>query len=125
MENPTWPSTLPAPQDEAGQYAPLVENVITSSMETGAPKTRRRFTAMPEVFTGSLLVTSAQAATLDGFYRTTLKEVLPFDWKDFRDGTSATYTFKKAPTFARAPGSRSTVNPYGLWRATLELVKKP
>lgn len=119
MPNPAWPSTLPSPLDDTADYAPLMDNVIRSSMETGSPKTRRRFTAVPETFTGGVLLTGAQCATLLAFAVTTLQDVLPFDWKDFRTGAAATYTFQKRPTFTRVKDSR------GMWRASIELLKKP
>lgn len=119
MPNPTWPASLPIPSDEGASYAPMMENVITSQVETGAPKRRRRFTAMPQTFTCSLVLTGPQCATLDAFVTTTLQDVLPFDWKDFRSGAAATYVFNKRPTYTFvAPGA-------GLWRATIELMKKP
>ena len=59
MANPTWPATLPSPIDESLNYAPLVDNVITSNMETGAPKRRRRFTAAPEALTCTLVLNKA------------------------------------------------------------------
>lgn len=59
MSNPLWPATLPVPTNDQGTYAPLVNNVITSNMGSGAPKRRRRFTYVPETYTGQLLLTSA------------------------------------------------------------------
>lgn len=119
MANPTWPTTLPAPIDESLSYAPLVENVIASNMETGAPKRRRRFTAVPETLTCTLVLNRAQIAILQAFVVTTLKDVLPFDWKDFRDGSTATYVFQKRPGY-----SLSAVGA-NLWKVPLELMKKP
>lgn len=119
MANPTWPATLPTPLADSGQYAPLIENVITTNMETGAPKRRRRFTAVPETYTGSILVDGTQATALDTFVVVTLQDVLPFDWKDFRTGAAASYVFQKRPTYARVAGS------HGLWRVSLELMMVP
>lgn len=119
MANATWPTNLPLPLDEGLSYAPLVDNVITTQMETGAPKRRRRFTAMPETCNCTLILTAAQITTLQGFIATTLQDVLPFDWKDFRNGTPATYVFQKRPTYTlAAPGAN-------LWKASLELMRMP
>jgi hypothetical protein len=65
-------------------------------METGPAKMRRRFTAVPETVTlPPMELTSAQLATLKTFKKTTLSDVGPFDWIDFRTGTAATYRFLK------------------------------
>lgn len=118
MANPVWPTSLPVPLQQGAQYEPLIENVITSSVETGAPKRRRRFTAVPDKFTGQLILTATQVATLNTFVVTTLKDVLPFDWKDFRTGSACSYVFSKRPVYARVPDSRL------LWTASLELQVK-
>lgn len=86
-------------------------------METGAPKYRRRVTYIPETFTGNITLTSAQCATLDTFYRTTLKMTGVFDWKDFRSGSTATYGFTKMP----AP--KSDQGYPGYWVVQLSLLK--
>ena len=119
MANATWPSSLPVPTDESLSYAPLVDNIITTQMETGAPKRRRRFTNVPESFNCTLVLTKAQVATLQAFVATTLKDVLPFDWKDFRDNSAATYVFQKRP------GYSLTAVGANLWKVPLELMKVP
>ena len=87
-------------------------------MDAGVAKTRRRFTAVPSDVTYRLLCDRAQVQTLDDFVAITLKEVLPFAWKDFRkpDGPEnvVVYRFKKQPSYEDAPA-------VGLWYATLEL----
>ena len=119
MANATWPASLPVPTDESLNYAPLVEPVITTQMETGAPKRRRRFTAVPETFNCTLILTREQIAILQTFVITTLKDVLPFDWKDFRSGTPATYVFQKRP------GYNLVAVGANLWKVPLELMKVP
>lgn len=118
MANPTWPATLPAPRADGGaKYAPLAPNVVSTSVETGAPKRRRRFSYVPETFAGTLVLTGAQCATLSEFVATTLKDVNPFDWKDFRSGAACSYVFTARPQFTQVAESG------GLWTATLELLK--
>jgi hypothetical protein len=119
MPNPTWPAELPAPLNESGQFAPLVDNVIATQMETGAPKRRRRFTAVPEAYSGTVLLTGAQTETLRTFVATTLQDVLPFDWTDWRNGSTATYVFQRRPTFSRVQGAADR------WKASIELMKVP
>lgn len=115
----TWPSTLPQAPLQNASYAPAVDNVITSNMETGAPKTRRRFTFVPETFTGSLLLTTAQVATLKTFVATTVKDVLPFTWKHFQNGSAQNYVFTKRPTYTYLTDSG------GYWTAEIELRTTP
>lgn len=118
MANPVWPTSLPAPRSDGSvKYAPLVDNVASTSVETGAPKRRRRFTSVPDTMNGTLVLTGAQCTTLNAFVETTLADVGVFDWTDFRSGAAASYVFTKRPTFTQIAGSR------GLWTVTLELLK--
>lgn len=117
MANPVWPVALPTPLQAQAGYAPLADNTVSTSMETGAPKYRRRFTAMPETFAGAVRLTSAQCATLHAFVETTLKDVLPFDWIDFRSGVAATYVFRKRPSYTALADTPD------YWDATLDLLK--
>lgn len=119
MSNPTWPTSLPGPTDQNPQYQALVDPVLSTSMETGAPKRRRRFTAVPESFSCSLILTQDQCTALDQFVINTLADVLPFDWKHFRSGDPATYVFAKRPTYALAAAGAN------LWTAQLDLVTVP
>lgn len=120
MANPVWPSTLPAPLDESGDYSPAFDNIIKSNVEQGPSKRRRRATYAPEVFTGSVLLDSAQCATLIAFYEQVLAFVGPFDWVDFRTNQTITYVFNSRPKFSRVPGS-GVLN---RWKASLELLTR-
>lgn len=117
MANPAWPETLPLPLANGANYAPLVENVASTDMETGDPKRRRRFTSVPERFSSTVRLTAAQCETLRTFKADTLADVGLFDWIDFRSGAAATYYFQKTPEY------RSTGGNARYWDATLELVK--
>lgn len=118
MSNPTWPSTLPLPiADGSLQYAPIIEPVLATSMETGAPKYRRRMTYVPETCQATVELTGDQWTTLIDFYNTTLGCVNPFDWKDFRTGGVATYVFTKRP----APTQMQDQPKY--WSVQLNLLK--
>lgn len=118
MANPTWPVTIPGPTSDSVSYEPLFDNIIKSQMEVGQ-KTRRRATFCPDKAAFKLVLNKAQYQALDAFYKTTLKEVLPFDWKDFRDNSPRTYAFQSAPKYSlAAPGAN-------LWYATLDLVTLP
>lgn len=98
MANPVWPASLPQtpymPDNNTPEYIPN-DNTIRTSVTAGPAKARRRFTAVPEECKLQIWVTSVQLATLKDFVKTTLEDVLPFTWTDFRDGTQATYRFMK------------------------------
>lgn len=119
MANPSWPSTLPGPTSQNLTITPLVDPVITTSMEAGAPKRRRRFTAVPNAVTLMLVLTADQCTTLDTFVATTLQDVLPFDWKDFRTGAAATYVFQKRPSYSLFAAGAN------LWQAQIQLQQVP
>lgn len=120
MANPIWPSTLPAPVADGTAAYGAPGNVIESPMESGAVKRRRRTTATHLPFTCTLKLTQAQHAALETFYYSTLGQVLPFDWTDFRTGATATYAFTKE-------GYRSSYiqGRIDCWLVTLSLERKP
>ncbi|MFK2905005.1 hypothetical protein ISP17_13670 [Dyella ginsengisoli] len=115
MSNPTWPSTLPAPQaDNSAAYAGA-EEAIRTQMDAGVAKMRPRWTGTAEPFSCTVKLTQAQWATLQTFYATTLQRTLPFDWTDFRSGSTATYRFLRKPAASYIKG---LVN---RWLVTLQL----
>lgn len=119
MSNPTWPSTLPAPIADTSAVYDAVDNAVRSNTEAGVNKVRRRFTAVATPFTCSVKLTQTQYATLMTFYTTTLLDVLPFDWTDFRTGAAGTYRFVKRPAGSYVAGSINR------WLVTLPLELLP
>lgn len=118
MANPTWPGGLPTPHVDGAQFKPW-DNAVRTQMDAGAAKVRRRFTAVGEDVTLVIwLEDDEQAELLRAFARDTLKDVLAFDWVDFRNPPqTATYRFKRRP----APEPIGN----GQWQATLELELLP
>lgn len=119
MADATWPASLPSPLIGSGEWKPW-SNVIRTQMDAGTPKLRRRYTAVGADVTFSLVLNRTQVAALETFVATTLKDVLPFTWKDWRlpSTPAAVYRFKSRPSYA--PTERPDV-----WTATLELEKLP
>lgn len=115
MPNPLWPSTLPNP--EWGLTKEPTDNSIRSQVEAGVAKMRRRYTKPAETINATVMLTDAQMPTLDTFVKTTLKDVLPFDWTDFVAGGTVTYRFLKRPTYKRVS--------YNNVQATLQLEQLP
>lgn len=77
-----WPGSLP-------QYAylPVTETrqkaMIRSSMETGPPKVRARFTSAVRHLDFDMILDGAQKATFDTFFNTTISEgATVFDFPD-------------------------------------------
>ena len=98
MANPSWPGTLPQdPFAEDGAVYKPAANAVRTQMDAGAPKMRRRYTAVYEDLSFTLVLSKADLATLMTFITQTLQDVLPFDWIDFRTGAAAVYRFKQRP----------------------------
>lgn len=114
-----WPATLPAPQSDPASYKPQ-NNTIRTEMAAGVAKMRRRYTAVAEDTMFSLKLTQAQVTILDSFVRVTLKDVLPFEWQDFRvaAGPVRQYRFKSRPVFTKDVG-------VDYWQADLDLEMLP
>ena len=116
MEN--WPAELPQ-KLLLGTTAGDAESRLISPMDSGPPSVRSRFTAISQTINTPIILTGAQLAIFNTFYRTTLKHgALSFTWTNPVDNTSATYRFKSPPVWQSArsgdPASR-------LWRSTLAL----
>lgn len=93
---------MPGPILESCSWAPW-DNIISTQMDAGVPKRRRRFTAIGENFQCQMALTEAQLDTLLDFYDTTLFAVLPFDWYDWRKPSNTalrrSYRFKQRPSY--------------------------
>jgi hypothetical protein len=120
MANAQWPSTLPPPLADSSAAYGAPNNVIETPMDSGGPKMRRRTTSVELQFSCTLRLSTAQNAILETFYYNTLKQVLPFDWIDFRTGVACTYRFT-------ADGYRSSYvqGTVDRWQAVLSLARKP
>lgn len=119
MPNATWPTTLPMPTVAGSSIEPAVDNIIKSSMENGPAKRRRRFTWVPDTFQTQLSLTGDQVEVLNDFVKTTLKDVLPFDWVDPVTGAAKTWVFTKRPSYTPDDTHED------LWTAALSLESKP
>lgn len=111
-----YPDTLPSPAVGSGAVEPW-NNTIRTQMDAGTPKMRRRYTAVGANVTYALVgLTREQVQTLEGFVADTLKDVLPFNWKDWRKvGTpAAVYRFRSRPKY-------SDMGRGDMWRAELDL----
>ncbi len=106
MANIVWPSSLPQRPTVGGYQERFADTVLRTAMETGAAKTRRRFTAAPRQIEMTFRVNAAQAAILKTFFEeTTAGGALPFDWMHPREGTSAEFRFVEAPRVSAVTGT--------------------
>ena len=75
-----WPTSLPA-LEHSSFSGDFPDVTITSSVSSGPPKVRKRFTAAEEPFSQRLLLSWVQYNTLVAFWRDDLDSgVLPFDY---------------------------------------------
>lgn len=127
MTNPTWPDRTMQPDlgsaalpdvysDSDPMYTPY-NNFVSSPQDVGPSKLRRRFTGTNEAFSFTLTLLPAQYTTFMNFYKTTLQEVLPFDWLDMRTGVTQTYRFNKQPVSKWVAGATGA----GWWQVGIEL----
>ena len=122
MTTPAWPFSddymiSPVGYKE-GVYA---EPTVRSSVDSGPPKMRPRFTAVAITITGQIeVLTSDDVDTLMTFHDTTLAfGSLPFTWVHPRTGAGATMQFVKRPETSTS-GNSPTV-----FTATLNLIILP
>lgn len=108
-----WPASLPQVPLLRGFSQVPNDNVIRTAMSYGPPKQRKRVTNDLYSVSIALVLTPAQMATLDNFYKDTGAQ--PFNWKNFQDDpkTTAVYLFTAPPM--PTPVGR------GFWRVTLQL----
>lgn len=118
MANAVWPPSLPPQVLLAGYAEAPPETVLRTQMDAGPAKLRSRTTAAPRPIGGAVVLTSAQLATLDGFYVATLSGgALPFDWQHPRTLAAATFRFLSPPQYTALGG--------GHWQASLSLEAMP
>lgn len=125
MAYPSWPAGLPSPF-AAGEptYKPN-DNMIRTQTESGPVKVRRRFTGKSEVLALLFVFTRAQRVIFNAFYETTLKEVLPFTWKDLRTGATANYRFIGPPSDRYVAGDGETPGAENWQQVEVVLEKLP
>ena len=99
---------------------------IRSDIETGAPKTRKRFTAAIRKIKWPTILTGTQRATFDTFYITTTNEGADvFTITDPVDGsTTLNVKFLKAPSWT-ITNSQSTTATDRVWSSTYDLEVQP
>ncbi|HLS19390.1 MAG TPA: hypothetical protein VK090_06235 [Paracoccaceae bacterium] len=124
MTIPVWPASLPQAPLVAGLTIGDDDAVLRTSMDAGPATRRNRFTAITQSAGASILLTGAQLATFNAFYRDTLHNgTFSFEWTHPGTGQTVSYAFK-------GPVKFSLVRPDGdpaerLWQGTLDLEVQP
>lgn len=118
----TWPATLPQ-QFEQGAQETRQSGLLRSAVDIGPPKQRRRFSAVSRFYAGTFLFTTAQKATFETFYSTTIAEGADeFDFEDPNDGGTVSARFTGPPSFSALLGGPSGVT---FWRMSAEIEVLP
>lgn len=119
----TWPATLPQFGQLGAQIA-ADDSVVRSSMDSGPPSRRNRFTAITKSVSYTMLLTGEQVTTLDDFFHDTLRNgALAFDWTDPRTDATVTIAFKKPPAYTGLAGSAVPVD--RKWSVEMSLEIQP
>jgi len=94
MANAVWPPGITQWVDQ-GTFREILPNPsIRSEMDSGDPKTRRRFSAVPRQFSASIECDDAEYALFYTFYTTAVYgDALPFDWVHPIERTLMTFKF--------------------------------
>ena len=86
---PTWPASLPQSMEVEGYQESFPEQRLSSGMEIGPPKVRRRTTAAPTPISGQIVLDATQLATLETFIDSDLAGgALAFDMPHPRTGAT-------------------------------------
>jgi|APSaa5957512535_1039671.scaffolds.fasta_scaffold109314_2 hypothetical protein len=100
-----WPAGL-----QQRQFSPVKDRAqdgaIRTAMETGAPKSRKRFTAVVRDIDIPIVLNFADRATFDTFYNTTLSfGSTAFDWTDpDDDSTTVSFRFRNPVAWTKRGG---------------------
>lgn len=93
-----WPPSLPQSPEGTGYHEQPPYHLIDTPVEVGPAKRRPRYTAGIRSFAVSLVLTAAEVAVLETFYRdTVLGGTDPFDWVHPRTQAPATLRFTEEP----------------------------
>jgi hypothetical protein len=103
MSVPLWPVSLPDELFVSGYGHSFADTTITSEMDAGPAKVRRRFTAGVEPIVGTMILSATELETLETFYvTTTLSGALRFTWsRPPAHDTECEMRFTKPPSWTK------------------------
>ena len=116
-----WPASLPQ-QGFMNITDTRQPAVARSSMDQGAPKMRKKFTAAVRNLEIKMILDGTQRATFDTFFITTQEEgSTSFTWTDPVDDTAITCRFIKPPSWKLLPNSDTTSTTTRRWQSIMSL----
>jgi hypothetical protein len=119
----TWPATLPQRLSCDTSVKDDESRAITD-MDSGPASVRNRFTAITQTVKGSMILTGAQLAIFNTFFRTTLNQgSATFSWIHPFTEETAEIRFKSKPEW-KCIKSADSVNDR-LYQASFELEIQP
>jgi hypothetical protein len=113
MPDPAWPATLPPRPLRAGYQTAFGQGAISTAMDSGPPKTRKRFTAVVRPLRMTFRMGFAQLTTLKNFYENDCAfGAIAFTFVDPVSGDTIRLQFKadKPPSIAPGPGVKFDVS---------------
>lgn len=118
-----WPLSLPQ-YFELGVQDTRQQGFIRSQTDTGPYKQRKRFTATARFLSGSMLLTGAQRATFETFYKTTISEGTDaFDFVDPSTFATVSARFVQPPSLSGVAGGDTATTVQ--WRMDIMLEVLP
>jgi hypothetical protein len=119
----TWPATLPQRLSCDASVQDDESRAITD-MDSGPASVRNRFTAITQTVKGSMVLTGAQLATFNTFFRVTIKHgSLSFNWIHPFTEETIEIRFKSKPGWKCVKSAESVDD--RLYQASLELEVQP
>ena len=115
MTDITWPDSLPAYIIEDGYQEQAASLTIESSVDQGAPKSRRRFTALYIPMTMTIITDQDGRAAFDEFYYTTTSIVLPWNWVHPMSQAAVVMRFRLPPPSYVPQGGTDVKITFSVW----------
>lgn len=112
-----WPTSLP--NMKLGTSVGDEESRLISPMDSGPASVRKRFTAFTQKVDVPMVLTGAQLAIFQTFYRTTINQGTDsFNWKDPATDAAAILRFKSPPVWSSVKSGEPNDR---IWKGTLSL----
>ena len=93
-----WPTSLP--NFNSGLREQQVDGFVRTPTDIGPGEQRRRYSATPHYFTGTMTLTQTERATFDAFYNTEIGNGGgAFTMTDPSTGQQAEFRFTRAPSW--------------------------
>ena len=112
----TWPFGLTDTPDTEGYQELPAKNAIREEMDSGPPSLRRVATSGPKQYNCQFSLTTAEVATFETFYVTTLSDGTDeYQWNDPRTGVQYDWKFAADPVISPLGGDNWLLQ-CQLWR---------